>query len=416
MTKGLLLTVGTSFDSEIFSIETLGPDSVAFICTPTSSRFVDEIARSCNLPAACLQTFEVPDDPDQLGNLISKTHDAYRWLENKCGPDRTLYINPTAGRKWMSTGMTMFAGRTGAEIFYVDVQYKDGKPDPTTMRLLTLGNADDYTGMFQADDARLLFNRGDFAGAAQTFNGINAIGRAAARELYRGLTGISDALDGWDKFQHYRSEAIANGLNASLEECCRGARELGIDLSDFEAGMKALERSMRSVTQDAKPSLLAIADLLQNGSRRLAMGRTDDAVARFYRALEAIAQHMLANNGIDASSIDWSAVSDDAKNEFDKSRGHETGTALPTKLPLMQAFQLARAMELNGAGDFFNAQGRFTFERHLGNRNDSILAHGWNAVSESNSASFRKAVNDALQRLGADPTGWEVPMLPKLWS
>lgn len=416
MTKGLLLTVGTSFDSEIYSIRALEPAFVAFVCTPTSARFVDEIAAETNLSPVCLRIFEVPDDPAQIGKLASVAHEAYRWLEEKCGPNRALYINPTAGRKWMSTGMTMFAGRTGADIFYVDVQFNDGKPDPATMRLLPLGNADDYTAMFGADEGRALFNRADFEGAARTFGNIRVRGPAAARELYRGLTAISLALGRWDRSEHYGSTDVADEIDAAAHECSTGAAELGIDMRDFVSALAVLAANVRTVSGQHGPSLPAVADLFHNGCRRLANNRADDAVARFYRALEACAQFLLAKRGIDTSKVDWSRLPEDAQEAFCLHMGLTGGTDLPRELALVSAFQLERAISGTESLLFFNNQGKFTFEKYLDSRNHSILAHGWRPVGEPGAAKFRDALERTLVEIGANLEGWTVPVLPRLWS
>ncbi|MBI2426159.1 MAG: TIGR02710 family CRISPR-associated protein [Candidatus Hydrogenedentes bacterium] len=416
MAKGLLLTVGASADSEIFCIKEQSPEWVAFLCTRGSRTTIDKIAAQTSLAPHQYQIFESPDSPEAVGGLVETAHKACRWLEEKCGANADITINPTAGRKWMSMGLGMFGSRTSARQIYVDVVFVDGKPNPDTMKIVDLGNAQDHTGLFDADLGVNLFNRGDFDGAAQVFGHIRPR-FAAGRELYRGLNGLSTALHRWDRFEHLgRNSNVSEAGRESLGELETAAAELCMhSLKSFATAMGLLFERIRQVESAEKPSLIAIGDLAANAHRRIKTGRYDDAVARLYRALEAIAQVLLKKRGIDTSHIDWGRISAEQQRAYNAC-AREENEKMPVRVGLKQAFCLARSLHIPEAELFFNQQGGFCFEKHLGGRNNSILAHGWDSLDERQASKFAEKIEASLSQLDIRVVGWQVPEMPRLWT
>ncbi|WP_428940991.1 TIGR02710 family CRISPR-associated CARF protein [Fontivita pretiosa] len=417
MPKGLLLTVGASAESEIFCIRKVAPEWVAFLCTEGSRKTLDRIVNETGLKPSQYHVLEVPDTPTSTGALVMKAHEACRWLEERCGSQADITINPTAGRKWMSMALGLFGSRTAAHQVYVEVKFSNGKPDPGTMELVDLGNAQDHTGLLDAEPAVALFNRNDFAGAASLFERIQPLD-ARARELYRGLTGIAHALHRWDRFEHYADASTVSKEGASsLAFLKDAARELQLQqLGRFVAQLERLLDRIREVEVSSKPSLAAVVDLVLNARRRITASRLDDGVARLYRALEATAQVLLKQNGIDASRVDWTRIPQEAKQKLSAQWSVAPDGQLPEKLGLVQAFELARALSIPGVERFFNQQARFCYEKHLSTRNESILAHGWKTLDESRACKFADQLQADLEQLGADFRGWTIPEMPRLWS
>lgn len=414
MSKALILSVGMSVESEIFAIKEINPGWVAFVCTHGSRKKLDEIVEQTGLQPSQYQTFEVTDDALKIGDLVAQAHAAYQWVREKVGPKGEVTINPTAGRKWMSTGMTLFAGQTVAKIVYVDVDFKGGKPVPETMRIVRLGNPDDSTGFLKAQEPVVLFNRGDFEGAVQGFAQLQPT-LAAPRRLYSGLRDVSAALVVWERFEHYAKKKRHKSLFSAVKEVKEAALELNMtDLVQWSGEVETLARRIERVQQGDKPSLDAVADLYHNAQRKLRQGRYEDAVARLYRALEAIAQWMLHQKNVNSSKVDWSMIPEEAQVCF-RNNQSDNSRPLTTKLGLMDSFALARALGCKGVEDFFNDQG-FCLRNEIEIRNQSILAHGWTPVEKKRAEKFRDAVREVLLQLGADLEGWDVPKLPTLWS
>lgn len=417
MAKGLLLTVGASAESEIFCIQQIAPEYVVFLCTKGSRRCVDLIVGQTNLPPSCFQIQEVMDTPDAAGALVMESHKGYQWLQANCGEGADIAINPTAGRKWMSMALGLFGSRSAARQVYVDVAFRDGKADGSTMKLVELGNPHDYLGLYDADAAVNLFSRGDFEGAAQGFDRISPK-TAAARELYKGLGSLAESLHRWDRFEHYAdSSTVSKAGLVSVAQVAVAAKELQLSmLKPFTKAMETFFNRIRQVETDAKPSLVAVVDLVQNAQRRLRAGRLDDGVARLYRALEATAQVLLHQKGINTSAVDWTKVSDGTKKVLADKWKLADVADLPEKTALVQSFELGHAMELPGVNNFINQQGEFCYKKHLSGRNESILAHGWKTLDRDRAEKFAAQLRADLQKLGADFSGWDIPPLPRLWT
>src|SRR5690606_39109544 len=107
------------------------------------------------------------------------------------------------------------------------------------------------------------------------------------REL-SALEQLATAFDAWDRFDHAASsyafanvEKAANDLRAVLGPA-RGNRVVE-SITRYRNHLEALRKA-------SPPTRLHVIDLLANARRRRTEGRLDDAVARLYRAIEAVAQ------------------------------------------------------------------------------------------------------------------------------
>lgn len=125
----------------------------------------------------------------------------------------------------------------------------------------------------------------------------------------------------------------------------------------------------------AKSNLYRLVDLFSNAQRRANEGRFDDAVARLYRIIEFIAQIRLQAKGIDSGDVELSRLSPELQKKYQKFQDQEG----KVRLPLYRDFEL-----LHDLGDPLGE--RFFADCKLRDllqcRNNSILAHGNEAVSE----------------------------------
>src|SRR5690606_28095240 len=99
---------------------------------------------------------------------------------------------------------------------------------------------------------------------------------------------LAKALDAWDRFDHKTSSNLLDSVSKSANDlravlgATRGDRVL--------AGAARLAEHLSQLGQATPPSRHHVLDLLANAKRRKDEGRFDDAVARLYRGIEAIAQ------------------------------------------------------------------------------------------------------------------------------
>ena len=239
--------------------------------------------------------------------------------------------------------------------------------------------------------------------------------------LYQGLAQLARTLHRWDLFEHYNQSLLPQFQQAVdlLDAYCRST--VGTEqIAQFARQVEQLAQAIEQVTRAEKPALEATADLLANARRRIDHGQYDDACARLYRALEAVAQFILfRNHNLQVADPHWEnqpePIRKAATTVFDQS--------LPDKLALYQAWALLWALEDPIAQNIvFPGKGtlkcHFRFQPLLDRRNNSILAHGWNAVTESDVNDLAQQVEQALVDNQPDLAHWlrrfQVPHLPEL--
>jgi len=425
-TTGLILTVGMSPEPIIYTLQQLQPDYVAYLCTSASRATLDRVAQQYPMPPSKLQVFQVEDQPQAIGKLVRTFYDAFRWLRDECNiAQEHVYTDPTPGRKWMSAGATMIASFLGLNMFYVDVKFQDRQPQPGTEQLVQLGNAYSQTGFLEAEKARELFNGFNFAASGEIFRKLAPL-LSAEHDLYDGLALLCDAVHRWDLFEHYDpdgsvQQAFGNAFSAlgrALE-----SMSLPAEFREFVGQMHRLSEAIEEVGASQKPTLLATVDLINNAQRRIERGRYDDAMARLYRALESIAQYYLSTHGIDVANPDWSQLT---SQQLEAIKARLEG--LPDEISLANGWQILWVLGHRAARLVFHEKTKGAkkelhnkFQPVLKQRNNSILAHGWQPVSREAVGKMLEKIKKLVEQCEPDwaPEAFsrfDVPRMPSLYA
>jgi CRISPR-associated protein (TIGR02710 family) len=419
MRTGLIVTVGTSSEPVVFSLNERRPDAVGFLLTNTPecrASFASVLAQT-GLTATAYREREVNDSPGAIGTLIGHFYDLHAWLRDPHGGSaEQIACDPTAGRKWMSAGLAMIASRLGLEMFYVDVRYPGGKLDPASMRSVPLGNAFEQTGFLDALHAVDLFNDALFSEAQQIFERLACSASGALRPaLYTGLARLAEAFHRMDLFEHH-----ARDLAPLFEEAARFLNQVQKERAEWnDAPLEAARRLAGALPPlglsagDSKRNVLPrCADLWANARRRCRRGRYDDSVARLYRCFEALAQAALAARGFDSTCPNEGicrldpALRDSLKAQLppgpwaldtswralyllhDPWAGRVVAKVTPDGRVIYKASVFGRTEETPG-------------ERRTGleARNLSILAHGWRPISRATAERLLLDTERLLQEL-----------------
>ncbi len=422
--EGLIVTVGMSHEPVVFSIQQTAAQWVAFICTPDSEKTLDAVIAATALNPSRWRKYVISDEPRQIGRLCAEFYGAFRWLTEECGlGSEGIAADPTAGRKWMSSGATMVAAFLGLKMQYVDVIYLAGKPDPNTMKVVELGNAYDQTGFVEAEKGRVLFNEYEFATAAEVFERIRpSISERA--DLYQGLTELSRTLDRWDKFEHYENSLKAS-YDVALEKLRRHLNSVEGEyalLVDFVRESDRLAHAIEELHREKRPAIGFTVDLFCNAQRRIRQHRYDDACARLYRCLESLAQYFLKQDlGIDTSKPDWEQLTYDQRQSI-----QALLAPLPDKIALDHGLKVLFALnhELGTDTDVMVRQKEKLINKFAGlleDRNSSILAHGFIPIQAKRVEAFSRRLRELLARVSPEEFEyWEgrlqAPQLPHLLS
>ncbi|MEQ8191660.1 MAG: TIGR02710 family CRISPR-associated CARF protein, partial [Candidatus Eremiobacterota bacterium] len=318
MNNALIITVGTSPEPVIFSLNRIQPDMVVYLCTGNeagknngSIEYLDKICREYSLSPSKMKCLEVRDNPSCIGELCLKFYEGYRWLRNAGYSDEQIVCDPTAGRKWMSAAATMVASQLGLDMFYVDAKWDKGKVVENSMQVVSLGNPYEQTGFVEIERGRMLFNRYFYVSSGEIFNKLKErTHNSTVRDLYLCLEKISKAFQDWDNFVHYSRDIkpdFMKGINA-LERYILSASNVPSELVEFKNKLLSRVELLDEVNELKRkfgipePDIKITVDLVKNAERRVIQGRYDDAVARLYRAFESIEQLFLWKNyGINAA-------------------------------------------------------------------------------------------------------------------
>ncbi len=417
MSIGLILTVGYSPEPLIFSIEEYAPEYVVFVGTSSSiNKVIDRVVESTALRPSQYFKLEVTDHSEAIGEVCQKIQEAVKKLKDR--NVEKIICDPTGGKKWMSAGAIMVASAANVEMIYVDAKYVDGKPSKDSMKIVPLGNAYDQTGFIYAERGIVAFNSYDFSGAAEYFRGITPVD-SAKNDLFQGLSKICEVLAKWDRFVYYDEKVsepyteLSFDLEKAFEQVNRALHNehLKIHASNFCSYLDGISRIISfwkniDGLERSQKLFVFVVDVFMNGKRRIKRRRFDDAVARFYRTLEAFGQYLLRDlYGIDSSNLTKDNLTESQLDAFLFLLGVEE---LPSKIDLVNVFLLLKVLE-NPIGEivFKNPRAKtrkelydsFSFRKLLSKRNESILAHGFVSVSEKDCNDFQSKLEELFHEL-----------------
>lgn len=411
----LICTVGGSPEPIVAALKQWHPMRVRFVHTPqtkddVASKVVPMArAEGVDLDAGRYDLFELPEGQDLascLDHLRQLTPVVAEWSAR--GESFQVVVDFTGGTKCMSAAIGIQASRWPCVFSYVggNERTKDGVGVVVSgaEKIVHQANPWDALGYQAVEEFVVLFDQHAFLAAANiatvTMKRVSAPDRK--REL-SSLGQLAKALDAWDRFDHATSKNLldsvtksANDLRAVLGSA-RGDRVL--------AGAVGLAEHLGHLEQAPPPSRHHVLDLLANAKRRKDEGRFDDAVARLYRGIEAIAQVALKEgHGIESTErVPLDRVPDPLRNTW-ATRENDGVLALG----LQDAYELLAALD-DSVGTKFQDAGLRGTKSPLVARNRSILAHGFERVS---SDVVERLWTSAVSLAGVDAEG--LPSFPAL--
>lgn len=384
----LVCTVGGSPPPIISSIKHWQPVRMLFVCSRLTRGSIEQevlppLAASGVPLDAGRYDFCVLDDEQDFAACVRQLHvivpDIHRWLAR--GATFRVVVDFTGGTKPMSAALALHAHRWRCDFGYVGGRRRTkdgvGVVESGSEWIVHQYNPWDTLGFQTIEDFVQLFDEGAYASAERLVDAVlrNVRDPARKRELSV-LSNLARGYGAWDRFDHRQARKC-------LEDVLRGSNDLAAVLASreaFEQVRQEIQRHRDLLEQlgPERPEML-VRDLLANARRCAAQQRWDDATARLYRAIEAIAQCRLhAAHGISSTKqVTLDQLPGGLRAEW-QDRAQE-GCVM---LGLQDAYRL-----LSELGDPLGA--RFVnlgLERREGSplsgRNDSILAHGFTSVGE----------------------------------
>jgi CRISPR-associated protein (TIGR02710 family) len=384
----LICTVGGSSEPVVTALKHWRPVRVRFVHTPQTTGNVDAKvvpdarAEGVDLDAGRYDLFELPDGEDLascLDRLSQLTPEVKEWAAR--GQRFQVVVDFTGGTKCMSAAIGVQASRWPCIFSYVGggERTKEGVGIVVSgaERVVFQANPWDALGYQAVEDFVVLFDQRAFRAAAHVVAcAKERVSRPDRKRALAVLEQLAKAFDAWDRFDHQSSRSIldsvaksANDLRAVLGTS-KGDRVLG--------GVARLASHLDGLCGSATPSRHHVLDLLANAKRRKDEGRFDDAVARLYRAIEAVAQVALKDrHGFESTErLPLDRVPETVRPEW-AARARDGVVALG----LQDAYMLLASLN-DPIGEKFRSAGLDGTQSPLVARNRSILAHGFDRVSD----------------------------------
>ncbi len=252
-------------------------------------------------------------------------------------------------------------------------------------------------------EASLLFNKARYASAAEVLEKcLDKIGKEK-KPFFKALVEMVKGYELWDCFKH-------RDARVKLYRCkdLISTYAFGSDKKEYEVLSKKVEENLNFLDLHRESPKFYFLDLLANAKRRANLEKKfDDAVARLYRAIEVLAQTELKKEfDINTSDVKAEKVPEQLREEFMIKYKDKKDQKI--KIPLFASYQLLYELKSPLAREFFKYY-EVEIRPLLNIRNQSILAHGFNAVDED---SFQKLFRSVLKFSGTEEE--EIPEFPVL--
>jgi CRISPR-associated protein (TIGR02710 family) len=384
----LICTVGGSPGPVIAALKHWQPARVRFVHTPQTKEVVETkvvpmaVEEGVRLDPGRYDLFELPDSEDLtscLNHLRQLTHVVEEWIAR--GASFKVVVDFTGGTKCMSAAIGVQASRWPCVFSYVggNERSRDGVGVVVSgaEKIVYQANPWDSLGYQAVEDFVLLFDQHAYLAAANVAAvTVKRLSRPDRKRELSSLEQLAKALEAWDRFDHRTSKNL-------LDHIARSANDLRAVLGTtrgerVRAGAAELLKHLKRLGQAPSPNRHQVLDLLANAKRRKEEGRFDDAVARLYRAIEALAQVALKEgHGIESTEkVPLEGVPEPLRSTW-LTRAKEGILALG----LQDAYALLAAFN-DPVGKKFEQCGLSGTRSPLVVRNRSILAHGFDRVSE----------------------------------
>ena len=382
----LICTVGGSHEPIVHVIQALKPDFVCFVCSGDDvatgqkgsyqqiigkgsiikANWRDDKPSLPNIPAQtglAEEQYEIMEvQPDDFDGLYAQVSD---WFAGRDRDEEYLVADYTGGTKTMSAALVAAALDadgvelrlvTGSRANLVKVASGSESSAPASVQATRMQR--------RMNESVAMWEHFAYAEAAIALHKIPMPRNAARRSQLQRARNLSEAFAAWDRFDHATAERILTQYKPLL----------GKSLGEMFGVLGFLNKQL----PEREP--LQLFDLYRNAQRRAAGQRYDDAIARLYRLLEWSAQWQLrAFAGIETADVPEEKIPADIKLTKNHSGRYQVG--------LRNAWELAADHCGEVVRQFWDTEQKVMLN-HLQARNHSILAHGFEPLSEQNWRDF----------------------------
>lgn len=371
MTVGLPGEQGDILDVLELDLEELKPARLAVVCSPQSLKNGKKLIERSGLDEDHTESI-VLDGPNDINEVFRQTSLVIQRMTQDGASPENIAINYTSGTKVMGAGVVLAALYNRVRELRYITGISAAQPGSRHRILTTHPSAIfGYRDLIAARGMALVLR---FRSALDVIEEVDAeLLTPEDQTLGQQLQQLITAYGYWDEFQSAKFVPLYNC--ADLEHA--RLKPFRLDPGQLEA-IEKLGAEME--TGSFGPGL--IVDIYNNAVRRWMVGRTDDAIARLYRAMEMLAQWILMKEfEIDTNNIQTRKIPPRDRVAFEALRSIEDGVV---RVGLRKAYELLSILEHDVGVKFKNDPALREF---LKVRGETILAHG-----------MRTATNEECER------------------
>lgn len=287
---------------------------------------------------------------------------------------QNILLNYTGGTKTMAAASVLAASDFGISSIYVGGEQRDGAGRVITgfEKIVQKEDTKKILLVEEKRNALYFFNNGQYETAEKIAKDAARNAAGNTKETLELMAKLASVYAQWDLFKHDRLDVLKSILRRAEEYKETTGLEL-VPLTHLSSNVEFYEKL--SKRGNSKPKEI-VADLLANAKRRLDHCKYDDAVARFYRCLEMLAQSiLLEKHGIDTSHLRPEQIPADM--HFPK------GT---NQIALTDSYKLLIALK-DPVGRAYQSH-EAELKEILFSRNTSILAHGSTPIKQKTAEKF----------------------------
>lgn len=410
MSKLMIMSLGGSPEPLITSIDAHRPEKIFFLASHDSVALAGEILKGREPKPAAV--YEITDDPNSMFESYKAARRCVDRAVKTGALPEDVVVDYTGGTKVMTAALILATIGRPYRFNYVGGEQRNKNGLGTVIDGCEKMFAEMNPWSVFAEEERrqvvTLFNR-------RRYSAVDEIIRIASErelpreidEYFRFIRPLAAGFLFWEQFSHEKAEeAIGKGMKY-LNDYLRNYGDSQLEPFAATVGRckEQLDRIIRETSNLKKLHPILVDDLLNNARRRLADGRCDDAAARIYRALELYGQIEFERvAGCLNSNVPKDAIPETLRDEFISRYADPQSGAI--KLPLHATFRyLKETGQASGNRYFENIK---AIKKIQSSRNDSILAHGINPVSDNAGRSIFETVSRFVQF----QTIFDFPMLP----
>ncbi len=427
----LICTVGGSPDPICDAINRIKPHMVIFVCSEkskpdlspgrprftvparTESSAAAASAAEANIDSACSENVVVGDE-QKIESCIQSIREfaqgtVREWLGRS--QNHRVVVDITGGTKAMSAALALCARAWPCRVYYTggSKRERDGLGIVATghEEAFETENPWDALGYQAIEEFRLFFNCGQFNTAGKIAT--DSKKRSAADKMKRQFNALETLAHAYEKWELFDHNAARTRLADATDKYANDIRACGAAFEDqkLRQGLQSNLAQLGTLAAAAGDGIEFPGELLANAQRRGAEGRLDDAVARLYRCAEAIAQYQLKTKyRIDSSKADLQHLPEELREKF-KAKADAGGNV---RLGLQDDYEILCSMK-DLLGMKFKELKMDQDASPLSARNKSILAHGFQPISQKDYESLLRAVKQLVDIIAPGLSPVEFPRI-----